>query len=62
MCVDIKSPNVLIPEHSGSTNVVVIQLGDLVVKNFFEDTEVQDGVLQKWDHLYLNLDSVQVIR
>lgn len=62
--VEIKSPTVLVPEHSGSTNVILLQLGDFSLKNYFEETEhtAGSGVMQKWDHMYLSLDSVQVIR
>ena len=51
-----------VPQNSSSTNVLVMKLGDLSVKNFFEDSEVGSGVLQKWDHIYLRLESVTVIR
>ena len=41
---------------------MVVKLGDLSLKNYFEDSEIGGGVLQHWDHMYLSLDSVQVIR
>ncbi len=61
--LDLRAPTVLVPQNSESTNVILVKLGDLSLKNFFEDSEVGGpGVLQHWDHMYLSLDAVQVIR
>ena len=60
--VDIRAPIVLVPQNSESTNLLAFKLGDLSLKNFFEDTEVSPGVNQNWDHMYLHLDSVQMLR
>ncbi len=60
--IDIRAPIVLVPQNSESTNLLAFKLGDLSLKNFFEDTEVSSGVNQNWDHMYLHLDSVQMLR
>ena len=36
----------------------------MTIKNYLEELEIEDspGVTQQWDHIYMNLDSVQVHR
>ena len=65
--LDLHNPTIQVPQHSESTNVIVLKLGDLSIKNYFEDTEVggvggAPGVVQKWDHIYLNLDNMHLLR
>ena len=60
--MDLRAPTIQIPQNSESSNVLVVHLGDLSLKNYFEDSEVGGGVLQHWDHLYLRLDEFSLIR
>jgi vacuolar protein sorting-associated protein 13A/C len=61
--LDIRAPILLVPQHSESTNVIIVKLGDLCLKNGFEDLEVKGtNFKQNWDHMYLRLDAMQVLR
>jgi hypothetical protein len=60
--VDVHAPVILIPQHSESSNVFHIRLGDLKVKNFPERTDCGKGVYQVWDRLSLSLDDLQITR
>lgn len=60
--LDIHAPTILIPQHSESTNVIVVKLGDCRIKNCFEDSDIGHGVLQHWDHIFLSLEAMQIMR
>ena len=60
--VNIRAPTVMVPQSSESTNVLLLKLGDLTLRNFFEDEKMESGVTQSWDHIDMNLDSVLLER
>ena len=60
--IDIHAPIVLLPQHAQSTNVILVKLGDLNLKNLFEETNIGQGIIQRWDHIRMNLDAMQVTR
>ncbi len=60
--MDVRAPTLLVPQHSESTNVVLLKLGDFSLKNAFEETEAAPNIMQNWDHMYIRLDYVQVLR
>lgn len=60
--LDVHAPTVFIPQNPESSNVIVVKLGYLRVKNSFEESDVGQGVIQRWDHLFLSLEAVQIMR
>ncbi|KAL5009893.1 hypothetical protein ScPMuIL_012198 [Solemya velum] len=60
--IDVHSPTVIIPQHSHSTDLFMVKLGDLGIKNSFNQTDVTVDSRQEWNHIYLDLTSVQINR
>ncbi|XP_076444664.1 LOW QUALITY PROTEIN: intermembrane lipid transfer protein VPS13A-like [Babylonia areolata] len=58
--VDLQTPTILVPRHSKSIDMVMLQLGQLSVKNFFNFTNIPPDMHQEWNHVYLNLHRIQV--
>ncbi|CAH1799951.1 unnamed protein product [Owenia fusiformis] len=65
MCVslnlDVKAPTVLVPQNSKSANIILLKLGDLSLKNYFEQSKMLKGN-QSYDHIYMHLDYVEITR
>ncbi|XP_012945076.2 vacuolar protein sorting-associated protein 13A, partial [Aplysia californica] len=60
--VDLRTPTLLLPHDSKSTELLLVQLGDLTVGNSFLHTEGSGAVQQEWNHIRVNLSHVQVQR
>ncbi|KAL8622223.1 hypothetical protein ACOMHN_043746 [Nucella lapillus] len=58
--VDLRTPTILVPRHSKSIDMVMVELGDLSVKNYFNFTNIPPDMRQEWNHIYLNLHNIQV--
>ncbi|KAK6170959.1 hypothetical protein SNE40_019236 [Patella caerulea] len=60
--VDLKAPTILLPQHAKSTEMFLLNLGDLSIKNYYDFTVVTPDIKQEWNHIYLNLSSMQAER
>ena len=60
--IDLRTPTILVPRHSKSIDILMVQLGDLSIKNFFNFTNIPPDMRQEWNHLYLNLHHIQMQR
>ena len=60
--VDLRTPTILVPRHSKSIDILMVQLGDLSLKNHFNFTNVPPDMRQEWNHIYLNLNHIQMQR
>nr|KAG5703288.1 hypothetical protein BaRGS_025530 [Batillaria attramentaria] len=58
--LDLQTPTILVPRHSKSIDILMVQLGDLSVRNSFNFTNVPPDMRQEWNHIYLNLNRIQV--
>lgn len=63
LSVDIHAPTILIPQKSDSPNLLVLQLGDLSLENFFKEARVingnstghlMDNILMRLNHVQMN--------
>ena len=64
--VSLKAPIIIVPESSRSTSVIVIDLGQLVVKNQFQKLTDQakssDGQHAVLDHMTVDLTQLNISR
>lgn len=61
LSVDVLAPTILIPQKSDSPNLVVLNLGDLNIENFFKEvslTAKHDYV----DNILIRLSSLHMMR
>ncbi|XP_048240040.1 vacuolar protein sorting-associated protein 13A-like isoform X2 [Haliotis rufescens] len=59
---DLRSPTILVPHDSKSTEMFMLNLGNLNIKNYFDHTSIPPDMKQEWNHIYVNLSSVKVNR
>lgn len=61
LCIDIHAPTVLVPQKSDSPNLVVLNLGDLSIENFFK--EILLGPRPDYvDNILVRLSSLHMTR
>ncbi|XP_025099873.1 vacuolar protein sorting-associated protein 13A-like isoform X2 [Pomacea canaliculata] len=60
MNINLRTPTILVPRHSKSIDILMLQLGNLSIRNFFNFTNVPPDMRQEWNHIYLNLSKFQV--
>jgi hypothetical protein len=58
----VRCPILVVPVHSGSTSVLVFQLGDLSIDNQLTHSVLHSTAKQKWDAIKVSLQQLQLYR
>lgn len=61
LSIDIHAPAILLPQKSSSPNLLLLNLGDLSVENFFKEIEIQNTQYVV-DNILFRLNSLQMSR
>ncbi|XP_055887721.1 intermembrane lipid transfer protein VPS13A-like isoform X3 [Biomphalaria glabrata] len=60
--IQVRSPTLLLPHDSQSTEMLLVQLGNLNIRNSFLSVNLFDNVKQELNDIHINLSNIQVQR
>ncbi|KAH9508956.1 hypothetical protein Btru_048395 [Bulinus truncatus] len=60
--IEVRTPTLLLPHDSKSTEMLLVQLGNLSIRNSFLTVDFSENVKQELNDIHVNLSNIQVQR